>query len=179
MELREVDISNKSDLEFIERIYIESFPPDERRPVTEFLRLVETEVAFTVCLLQDDNERIGFLTYWSFESFIYAEHFAISPEFRSGGYGKQVMEAFISETTLPLILEVELPQTSELAKRRVSFYERIGFKLWDIPYEQPPYEKGYNPLPMMLMTYREILLDKNFEYIRNLIYNKVYGVSSI
>ncbi|NDW18083.1 N-acetyltransferase [Dysgonomonas sp. 216] len=163
---------------FIERIYIESFPPDERRPVNEFRQLIADDNEFSVYMLLNEEERMGFLTYWTFDTFIYAEHFAIVPEHRNGGIGKSVMEAFIASTKLPLILEVEMPDT-EMAQRRIGFYKRVGFKLWDISYKQPPYQEAYEALPMMLMTYRDIDLDKDFEHIKRKIYKTVYNVSDI
>lgn len=177
MLLKKVEISQKSDVDFIEQIYIESFPPNERRPVVEFLRLLQDDKTFTVYLILDDDKRVGFLTTWTFDTFIYAEHFAIAPEYRSAGYGKEVMEAFIGQTTLPIILEVETPE-NELAKRRIAFYERVGFKAWNIPYTQPAYEEKYGPVPMVLMTYRTIALDKLFDNIKSLIYKKVYNVNA-
>jgi len=175
MILRKVDIGHKAELEFVERIYIESFPPNERRPVLEFNRLIEEDDSFSVYVLLNGEERVGFLTYWTFDTFIYAEHFAIAPEHRSGGYGREVMEAFIADTKLPIILEVEMPDT-EMAQRRIGFYERVGFKLWNITYEQPPYEEEFDPIPMKLMTFRNIDMEKEFDSIKKLIYTKVYGV---
>ncbi len=176
MKLEKIQITDKTKLDFIERLYIESFPVNERRSVEAFRKLLKENPDFTVCLVRDKDVKVGFLTYWTFDNFIYAEHFAISSEFRNGGYGKQVMDAFIQQTTLPLILEVELPE-SGMAERRIGFYKRIGFRLWDIEYEQPPYEKAFGPVPMKLMTYRTIDLDKVFKEVKSEIYRKVYGTS--
>lgn len=175
MILRKLDIENKSDLEFVEKLYIESFPQNERRPVSKMHLLIESNDLFNAYLLVDeDGTRIGFMTLWKFDSFIYLEHFAISPEFRNGGYGKDAVATLISATDLPLIGEIELPDTDELAGRRMKFYERQGFKVWDIPYIQPPYEVGYDSLPMKLITYRDLDLNARFEEVKTLIYSNVY-----
>lgn len=179
MDLTKVNINDKSDLEFIQKIYIESFPPFERRPISEFLQLINEEELFTVLLITEDNKRIGFFTTWTFDKFTYAEHFAISPEFRNGGYGKLTLDAFFKTLKQPLVIEVELP-TDDMAKRRINFYKRMGFKDWkNITYEQPPYEKKYSPLPMMLMTYGNINLDTNISYVKNSIYTKVYNAEQV
>lgn len=174
MIVKKISIENNSDIEFVQRIYVESFPPNERRPLSEFENLITSEESFKINVIFENDKQVGFITHWEFNTFIYVEHFAISAEYRNGGYGRKVMESFIAETTLPIVLEVELP-SDEISKRRIAFYKRIGFKSWDdIPYEQPPYEAKYKPLPMILMTYGEININDNFEVIKNNLYKKVY-----
>lgn len=175
MILRKVSLDNKSDLEFVEKLYIESFPPNERRPVLEMHHIMEEESRFSIFLLLDsDDVRIGFIAYWEFESFIFLEHFAISPEYRNSGYGRRSIEAVIQQTTLPLLAEIELPSTSDYAARRLKFYENIGFRVWDIPYAQPPYEIGNEAIPMLLLTYRNLDLEKNIDTVKNQLFKSVY-----
>jgi len=175
MIIRKVALDNKSDLEFVEKLYIESFPSNERRPVLEMHHLMEGNDKFNICILtEEDGNRIGFINYWIFDTFIFLEHFAISPEYRSGGYGKKALETLINETVLPLIAEIELPTSSEFAARRLKFYERLNFIAWDFAYEQPPYEDGFDAIPMILLSYRDIDLNEEFENVRNQIYREVY-----
>lgn len=176
MILKEVTFENKSDLEFIEKLYIESFPRNERRPILELHHLMEEESRFSVFLLEEkkENTRIGFITYWNLETFIFIEHFAISPEQRNGGYGQKAVQELINQTSLPLVGEIELPTISEFAGRRVKFYEKQGFKVWNLPYNQPPYEEGFNPIPMLPITYRDLDFPSNFDVVRNTIYSEVY-----
>lgn len=153
MILKKINSSNRSDIEFVERVYIESFPSNERRSVLEFQHLILEEGDFTVYLLVENDDRVGMLTTWNFDDFIFAEHFAIGAEFRNEGYGKTVMNKFVEEISKPLLIEVEMPDT-EIAARRIGFYERLGFNQWnDIAYAQPPYNEGDLPIPMILMTY--------------------------
>ncbi|MDH6355421.1 ribosomal protein S18 acetylase RimI-like enzyme [Dysgonomonas sp. PH5-45] len=177
MHLRTIEINKKSDLDFVERLYIESFPNNERRPVKEFLRLMEKEKDFVVLLVvNNDGEHIGFLTCWNFETFVFGEHFAVSAEFRDEGFGGKALNAFIKKAGKPIVIEVELPET-DIAKRRIGFYMRHNFNLWDVEYAQPPYMKGGEPVPMRLMTYGDINLNKDFEYIKQAINEKVYSLS--
>lgn len=179
MEFRKLSIDNKSDLEFVERLYIESFPPTERRSVVKMHALIENNDLFDVFVFVDDDNRIGFLSTWTFDSFIYLEHFAVSPEFRNGGYGKRALALLFEKTTLPLIGEIELPDSSEMAERRSLFYNRHGFVLWDFEYEQPPYEEGYEPIPMKLITYRNIDMDIKFHEVKKQLYKDVYQVEIV
>lgn len=178
MILRKISLDNKSDLEFVEKLYIESFPANERRSVMKMHNLIDNNDKFDVFTLIDDentNSRIGFISLWTFETFIYIEHFAISPEQRSGGYGAKSMNTLIDSVELPLLAEIELPSSSDFALRRLGFYEKLGFKAWDIPYEQPPYEEGYSAIPMLLLTYGRLDLDSQGELVINQIYKEVYN----
>lgn len=175
MEIRELDISNHSELTFQESLYIESFPLSERRPVEAMLDLYKSNAPFVIVLTIEEERIVGFLTYWDLDDFIFAEHFAISSEFRNGGYGRKVMDLFIKYAIKPIVLEVELP-TTILSERRIGFYQRIGFKLWqNVQYQQPAYNKDGMAIPMKLMTYGDIDIEKNLTEIRSRIYNIVYN----
>ena len=175
MEIRELNISDKNEISFVENLYIESFPPSERRPVEGMLNLYKGNLPFVIALTIEDEQIVGFLTYWDLGEFIFAEHFAISSEFRNGGYGRKVMDLFIKYVTKPIVLEVELP-TTILSERRIGFYQRIGFKLWEsVQYQQPAYLEDGIAIPMKLMTYGNIDIEKNLIEIRSRIYNIVYN----
>lgn len=175
MILRKVTINNKSDLEFVEKLYIESFPANERRPVLELHHVMQDDKRFEVFLLVNEEEvRVGFITIWNFEYFLFIEHFAISPEQRNNGSGTQSLVALFRETKLPLVGEIELPESSDFAARRYRFYKKNGFEVWDMEYAQPPYVEGFDNIPMKILTYRDLGFPANFEIVRNLIYKNVY-----
>lgn len=175
MKIRDLDIANHSELAFVENLYIESFPLSERRPVETMLDLYKADNPFEISVAIKDDLIVGFLTYWDLGEFIFAEHFAISPEFRNGGYGQNVMELFISKSDKPIILEVELP-TTILSERRIGFYQRLGFRLWeDVQYQQPAYYEHTGAIPMKLMSYGDINVEKDLSEIRSNIYSVVYG----
>lgn len=175
MILRRVTINNKSDLEFVEKLYIESFPANERRPVLELHHIIEDDNRFTVYLLVNEDEvRVGFITLWDFETFLFIEHFAISPEQRNGGSGTKSLKALFTETTLPLVGEIELPESSDFAERRYNFYKKNGFYIWDMEYAQPPYIEGFDSIPMKMLSYRDLGFPANFEMVRDTIYKNVY-----
>jgi hypothetical protein len=106
---------------------------------------------------------------------VYVEHFAIDETARNGGFGAVAMKQFIAQTTHPVVLEVEIP-TSELSRRRIGFYERLGFIADNHAYQQPPYTEGGAWLPMQLMTYGRIDMEESFDYVRACLYKKVYKV---
>lgn len=156
------------------RIYLQSFPIDEQRPVESIARLIEHDNRFVAYAIikEDENEDLhpeddpqlssfisphsthhsllGLLTTWEFADFIYIEHFAIDPTLRSQGYGSEALNAFIHEQCKPLVLEAE-PPTDEMTRRRIRFYERIGLTLYDYPYIQPAYTEESLPVELRLM----------------------------
>lgn len=160
----------------VERTYISSFPIEERRDMSLFRDLLDIEPKFNVYALLDDGNYVGFITEWIFDEFVYVEHFAIDETARNGGFGGIAMKQFIEKTITPVVLEVELP-VDEYSKRRIGFYERLGFVPDNHEYQQPPYHKGDSWLPMRLMTYGSIDLKKKFDYIKTCLYRNVYGVN--
>lgn len=118
MFLKKLDNSNNKDIQFVEKLYLESFPSSERRATKAMFDLNADESnAFTIQIVMEENQYLGFLTYWNLKDFVFAEHFAIDSEFRNGGYGGKVMELFIESTHSPIVLEVELPNTTRGAFR--------------------------------------------------------------
>ena len=112
-----------------------------------------------------------------FGHFYYIEHFAIDPAQRNGGYGKSVLNHLCQLLKHPIVLEVEIPE-EEMAKRRINFYQRQGFSLWEKPYQQPPYKTGDNYLPMLIRAYGDIECGKDFDSVKEHIYREVYNVKS-
>ena len=176
MEIKELNTSNHIEISFVKNLYIESFPPNERRCVKKMMEFYDSEMPFSILIIEKENKFVGFLTHWNLTDFIFVEHFAISPEFRNGGYGRNVMELFIEKTDKPILLEVELPD-NDLAMRRIGFYQRIGFNLWEnIEYSQPEYIKGSGAIPMKLMSFGKLEVEKNFAEIKRKVYSVVYNI---
>lgn len=133
-----------------EETYLSSFPIEERRPLDSIARLMAEEHRFCAYALLHDGHFAGLLTCWTFDSFIYIEHFAIAPTLRSGGYGTMALRSFMNAQKLPIVLEAE-PATDDLSARRIAFYERNGFVAYDYDYYQPPYAPDRQGIALRLM----------------------------
>lgn len=178
---------NESVWNRIEHTYTDSFPEAERRPFPLVRRLSLEHPAFTVYVLtrrqatlseaKAQESYVGFITAWKFDKFIYIEHFAIDESARNGGRGGRALKQFLASCQAPVVLEVEIP-TDELSKRRIGFYERLGFTLDQHLYHQPPYQEGGETLEMRLMTYGGIDLTGCFEQVKHTLYTQVYGVKT-
>ncbi|MDR2122100.1 MAG: GNAT family N-acetyltransferase [Flavobacteriaceae bacterium] len=177
MKLEKLNLLNQGDVAFMENLYTESFLKEGRRPVDRMFKTYEeNKDIFSILLAVQDDNRIGFFTYWDLGEFIFAEHFAIYSDFRDSGYGSKVINLFMESTTKPIVLEVE-PPDSRIAERRIVFYERLGFKLWDdIEYRQPSYYQDGKSYPMILMTVGDIDLGENGKDIIHKIHTIAYNI---
>lgn len=159
----------------IRALYEASFPADERRHFDDAVRLMETEPAFRADIYTEGDAVLGFILYWRFPSFLYAEHFAVREDMRGKGYGRAVFGNFLTLADRPVVLEVECPE-DDVSRRRIRFYERLGLVRSPVPYLQPPYSPDKHPVALSLMSYGDIDLEKRFEEVRDVLYGRVYGV---
>lgn len=166
---------------FVEALLHSAFPEAERRDDAGQREQTDHHQQF-YCLLVTDSEGqkeeqpVGFVTVWRLGDFSYIEHLATSAAVRNQGYGQRILEALQKEVKGLLVLEVE-PPVDEMSRRRIGFYRRCGFSLCELPYLQPPYRKGDQPFPLLLMFDGADSIDSSFDAIRRTIHQVVYRVS--
>lgn len=131
-------------------IYNDNFPKTEKRNLKQQEEtFVKKEYALDI--YRENDVIKGFLAYWSFPEFIFVEHLAISKEGQGKGLGKTILQNFIKNNTLPIILEIEHP-VDETSIRRLNFYERLGFVKNHHLHFQPPFIKGDAPLGLTVLS---------------------------
>ncbi len=155
--MKQIRVKNTSDQVFNKawNLYEQAFPLEERRSIDAQCRVMKNP-NYHFDILRDEEQWIGFLLWWDLESLRYIDHFATDAQLRNKGFGKLILEKFMASNDKPILLEVELP-TSHINKRRIKFYERIGFKQNLHPYEVPAPSVGHAPLPFLLMSYPDTL----------------------
>lgn len=136
-------------------LYLEAFPPEERKTFEAQTRIMKNPM-YHYDVIVVENELIGFLLWWDLEEVRYVDHFATVKKQRNKGYGKLILEKFMNDREKPVLLEVELPESS-LNERRIKFYERIGFKLNQHHYQLPIFNEGEPALQFLVMTYPELI----------------------
>lgn len=153
-------------------LFQSSFPVNERRPLESLKKIISDESDIYCDAVLRNNVFVGLLVYWDFTDFVYIEYLAVNPDIRGGGIGARVLSQLKDVVRKPVVLEVE-PPLNELAKRRIGFYERNGFVLWDNEYFQPSY--GLVPgLELKLMSSGKLALD--ISEAVDVIHCRVYGV---
>lgn len=166
--------SRSPEMNVVKQIYESSFPADERRDYDALLQLIESEPAFVVEAICCDDNVVGLITSWSFDEWRYIEHFAIDVTMRGKGVGETTLVRFLSSDLRPVVLEVE-PPIDDVTRRRVGFYERLGFVLHAAyRYIQPPYDCDKNAVELCLMTYGAADTC-NLDEVTQLLHSRVYG----
>ena len=118
------------------------------------------------------------MALWDFDDFVFFEHFAVDPACRNGGIGGQMLDALLARYDKPACLEAELPET-ELAARRIGFYERHGFTVnADYSYFQPALAPGGSPIPLYLLTTGGARTPSELRAMETLVHTRVYGQTS-
>ena len=162
---------------FVKELYESTFPADERRNWDDLLTLCRSNPAHTFNLILKGEKPAGFLISWQLEDFVFMEHFAVDHHLRGRGIGKEVIRLWLSRQDSPVLLEVEPPVHAD-QKRRIVFYEQLGFRLHDVEYWQPPYSPDKHVLPMKLMSYGNLDVESRFAEIKRVLQSVVYGMEN-
>lgn len=173
MKLVKIKNPNSKEFEKAWKIYESSFPSDERRDLDGLSKNFKNRI-YNFYSVYEKGLLIGILDGWVFDSFKFIEHLAIKQKLREKGLGTGLLKKIIKENKKLIIGEVEKPET-EIAKRRIKFWEKAGFKLNKYDYIQPAYNKNKNPVPMFLLSYPRELSESEYIEIRREIHAKVYG----
>jgi ribosomal protein S18 acetylase RimI-like enzyme len=171
--LQKLASNDKIFLKKIKKIYENAFPFNERRNFKDVIALIADQ-RFHLSAITFENEVVGMLSIWDFDSFVYIEHFAIDEVFRGNGLGSHVLQMIIREEIRQIVLEVELPE-DEISLKRIKFYEGFGFNICHELYIQPPYDKDKEAVTMFIMSRQAIASLSDFQLIRKTLHQEVYG----
>lgn len=163
-------LTNETDFDAVFDIMQEAFPPNERRTKEE-QRALLSEEKYRLFVAKEGDAVQGFLAVWAL-SIPFIEHFAVSNKLRNAGLGGKLLDEAV--TLLGgACLEAEPPET-ELARRRIGFYNRHGFVLNEYTYTQPSITKGQPPVPLMIMSHGKGLSTAEFKALEAEIMKTVY-----
>ena len=154
---------------------IDAFPYEERRDERDEKKCL-LKSQFNFCEITDDGESVGLIVFWVFSKFLFVEHIAINKEIRSKGYGSKTFELLKSQYKLPIILEAESPET-EMQKKRIKFYENLGFKINCYDYTQPSYHNAES-VPLQILSFPQLFSESEFEEFFKTTREIVYGIEN-
>ncbi|MBC3889227.1 GNAT family N-acetyltransferase [Acetobacterium paludosum] len=116
----------------------------------------------------------GFIAEWDLETFVFIEHFAVEKELRGLGIGSKMLEEYLKKATKPVMVEVEDNET-EIGKRRINFYKRMGFFLSEFGYHQPILRgDGEKEILLRIMSFPEELSEEGFLEFKKVVFEKIY-----
>lgn len=128
------------DLEAAQDIYIEAFPELNEIPFSVFFEFEKNGDGF-IQAAYDKGKLIGYIAYLKCVKIILIENFAVLKEVRGKGYGSKILTSFMDiyrkkNPNVEFFLDVEEPVEDapnlEQRKKRIAFYERLGFKMTHI-----------------------------------------------
>lgn len=154
-------------------IFTVSFPSSEIRTAAGQARLLD-KPEYHLDVWQEDGKLVGLVAWWNFEYARYAEHFAINPLLRSGGYGSRILRSWIAEDTRPVYLEIELP-VDEMTKRRLAFYSRLGFLPSGLTHVQPPYDGQGEGVSLTVLSYPEAIGREHYDMLLHDLHTLVWA----
>ena len=164
-----------NDFDLVYQIMEDSFPRNEIRDYDAQKQLLKKR-EYNISKKYDEEDRlIGFTAEWKFDDFIYIEHIAVASYGRGKGIGSELIRKLLLSTDKKVFLEVE-PVHDDISERRVKFYERLGFKMTDFYYEQPPLRKTDGWTELKVMSYPDKINEIDFLNYKKEIYKEVYGV---
>ncbi|TDW16625.1 ribosomal protein S18 acetylase RimI-like enzyme [Breznakia blatticola] len=153
----------------------EAFPLSELRPYTYIEEKLKT--SFVELLgAYEEQQLVGVFLLWKLQDCIFVENFAVAKHTRGQGIGSKMLDALKEKyphTTL--ILEVEEP-FDHTSARRVAFYKRNQFQIYESTYLQPQINTEKNMHPLCFMSYPEPLNEDLFLKYKAEIFKFVYEV---
>lgn len=161
------------------KIYLDSFPYSERRPLELHDKILKDKRFHWVVFIRN-NVAIALFNYWELDTVIHLEHFCVDKSCRGSGIGSEIlnsMKEIFRRYNKPVLLEVEPPSLSELAARRKAFYERNEFIYHPeiLDWKQPSYhpEEVFS-VPLHVMTLDKAMQDSQWAQISEDILKHVY-----
>ncbi len=88
---------------------------------------------------------------WRLGEMLYIEHLAVDSALRSKGYGKILLAELLSRAPLT-VLEID-PLTTEVAHRRLRFYQSMGFVANPWAHAHPTYHQGIADHELVVLSY--------------------------
>lgn len=179
--LRRITSAEDKDFMKLAELYIEAFPPEERREISQLEKLLNSRPEMFCNAVECDGKLAGLFVYWNFGDFWYLEHLAVYADMRNHKIGQQVLDFAKDHLIGTRLLEVE-PDDEDMAVRRIKYYQRNGYKILAKDYVQPSYDGVRPALPLWIMGNEEYtdaaLLRKHIETIKERVYFEPRGAKT-
>lgn len=135
---REFRLLTQEELKELYHAHMErDFPPDELKPLSRLLSMMERGIYEPYGLFQE-GKLTAYALYWKIEGdpYVMLDYFAVIPEKRNAGTGSELLKEMLErfcQNGHGVFGEVEAPVTGEkevddLRRRRLGFYARAGIR---------------------------------------------------
>ncbi len=172
MNFRRVLDQGSGEFKEIWRIYLTSFPANQRRTLEGQIMLFGKR-QYSLLAVYEGSQLAGFISEWGLDQFIFVEHFAVRESFRGKGFGTRILKEYLARKDKTVILESERPEYEE-AKKRISFYGKAGFRLNSYDYSHPPYDGCEDSASLFLMSFPKEVDEYDLFEIQEILHKTVY-----
>ena len=138
-------------------IYQNSFPQKEIRSLEDHLQAL-SDPHYTADGIWSDGRLIGILYYWTLRNMSISSIWPFRPTCAVPIWAAGYWRPFCRKAGR-IVLEIDPPET-EIAVRRLRFYERLGFVRNDYHYVHPSFQRPYEPHQLVLMSYPKAMTDE-------------------
>lgn len=134
-----------------EAIYAVSFPVHEQRNEVQQAEAF-ADPRYFLETYGSEEQLAAFMAGWQFDGYIYIEHLAVSPQLRGRNIGSEVLQEFAAEHPEAVILLEIDPLVDEVSRKRLRFYEKLGFRINPYPHFHPPYDPAFPPHALIVLS---------------------------
>lgn len=119
-------------------LYFDTFPPEERVPITKIIALTTLRPSIKLLGLYENDQLCGFSLTVCTKRYLYVNFIAIDSKYRNHGYGSRLITLLMRRYRLPIIALVKLPEYDtpefETDRRRILFWQNQGTNFFHYSY---------------------------------------------
>jgi GNAT superfamily N-acetyltransferase len=143
-------------------LYENSFPKNERRTLKEQEKIFKND-KYQAFVVLKNGELLAILFFWNFKKYTFIEHFAVSDKLRGRSFGSKILKDFLTKYD-NVVLEIELLK-DEICKKRLNFYEKLGFMMNAHKHFQVPFRENSHNLELLFLSYKKRLTKEQYEFL--------------
>jgi GNAT superfamily N-acetyltransferase len=144
----------------VDSLYARAFPwHEQREAAAKQQALMHSNYALEAWF--DGDTFVGLSGCWTFGDDSYIEHLAIDDPLRAQGYGQRLLGQLLQRNARTL-LEID-PLTTEIAHKRLRFYQSMGFVANDFAHAHPSYHEGIADHELIVLSYPNVLDEKEYQ----------------
>ena len=159
-----------------ERDMRRDFPPDELKPLSPLLEMMERG-EYEPYGLFEEGRLLAYALYWKAAGYPYVmlDYFAVMPELRNGGTGSALLRDMLErfcQNGGGVFGEVEIPETGDeavdhLRRRRLGFYARAGLR-------QAGFRTKIFGVPFLILLYGPPISDEDLIKTAQALYREAF-----
>lgn len=134
----------------VDRLYENAFPLHEKRNHAAKVRAFN-HANYQLQAWFDERQFVGMIGVWNFDDYSYIEHLAVNDRWRGQGYGKRMLSQFLQQSP-QTILEID-PLSTEIAHKRLRFYQSLGFQINPFTHFHPAYHENIADHELIVLSY--------------------------